>query len=113
MLKNNNKNKGFTLVELIVSIALLSIILILFVNLFTFSVTLLSKSSKQKASSMNASSKIETDTAASANGNTVQTPGNFTITFGGTDVSAPGSFLSNNDSGSQVYYKSFIPDSIP
>lgn len=107
------KNKGFTLVELIVSIALLSIILILFVELFIFSVNILSRSSKQKASSMNASSKIETDTAASASGNTVQTSGNFTITFGGIDVSASGSFLRNNDSSSQVYYKSFIPDSIP
>jgi len=113
-LKIINRKKGFTLIELIISMALLSILLIIFANLFMFSVNLLGKSSKGKIGNMNAASKIELYTAtAGSSGTVTPTSGSFSINFGGTNVTVTGNYISANDSGSQVSYKSFIPSDIP
>ena len=109
-----NKKKGFTLIELIVSMALLSILLIMFANLFMYSVNLLGKSSKGKIGNMNASSKIELNTAgAGSSSDVTSTSGSLSINFGGTSVTVTGNYISANDSGSQVSYKSFVPNDIP
>ena len=91
--------------------ALLSILLIIFADLFMFSINLLGKSSKGKIGNMNSASEIET--------NTTVTPvsGYFNIKFGigstSIGVNVNGNYISAIDSGSQVSYKSFIPSDIP
>lgn len=107
-----NKKKGFTLIELIVSMALLSILLIFFADLFMFSVNLLGKSSKGKIGNMNAASKVELYNAG-ASTDVAPTSGSFSMNFGGTSVIVIGNYILANDSGSQVSYKSFVPSDIP
>lgn len=106
-----NKKKGFTLIEIIISMALLSILLIIFADLFMFSVNLLGKSSKGKIGNMNAASKIELYTTGSSD--VVPISGSFSINFGSTIVNVNGNYIPATDSGSQVNYKSFIPNDIP
>lgn len=106
------KKKGVTLIELIICMALLSILLIIFADLFMFSVNLLGKSSKGKIGNMNAASKIELYTAGSSSDIT-PTSGSFLINFGSTNVNVNGNYIPATDSGSQVNYKSFIPNDIP
>ncbi|MCB2359927.1 type II secretion system protein [Clostridium estertheticum] len=107
-----NKKKGFTLIELIISMALLSILLIIFADLFMFSVNLLGKSSKGKIGNMNAASKIELFTAGSSS-DVTPTSGSFNIKFGSSSVNVNGNYIPATDSGSRVNYKSFIPNDIP
>lgn len=108
-----NNEKGFTLIELIVSIALLSLLLLMFSSFFMYSVQLLGKASKQKVNSMSAASKIELDTATSNNANTTKTSGNISISFGGTPIVVSGNYIAGSDASKDVNYKSFIPDDIP
>lgn len=112
-IKINKNKKGFTLIELIISIALLSIISIFIFNSFLFSTKILSKSASKKIKSMDASSGIElgTDNTLSTNPDTTinKTEGSFTLNFGNNNISVNGSYIQGSNSTGEVVYKSFVP----
>lgn len=106
--------KGLTLIELIISIALLSIIVMIAGDIFVFSFNILGKSARKKIDSMNASSGIELTTANTAESShdvTVnKTSGTFNINFGDTDVQVNGTYVQGISAGGDVSYESFIPN---
>jgi prepilin-type N-terminal cleavage/methylation domain-containing protein len=112
-IKINKSKKGFTLIELIISIAILSIISIFIFDSFLFSTKLLSKSAGKKIKSMDASSGIELgiDNTLSTNPDTTinRTAGSFTLNFGNSNISVNGSYIKGSNSTGEVVYKSFVP----
>lgn len=102
-----NDKKGLSLIELILSIALLSIILLFLSNSFIFSLNLLGKSAKQKVASMSTAGQIEQNTANAASNN--QGTALFQIKFGSTNISSNCYYLQYKSSDNKITYKSYIP----
>ena len=108
------KQEGFTLVEIIVSIALLSIVLLVLSTTFMTSFNIMNMASKKTKDSNNVAAGIELATASttsSAAGVTVTSnSGAFTITFGSTNVTVSGNYLQGNTTNSGIAFKSFVPN---
>lgn len=108
------KQKGFTLVEIIVSIALLSIVLLVLSTTFMTSFNIMNMASKKTKDSNNVAAGIELATAsatATASGVTVSlNSSTFTITFGASNVTVSGNYLQGSTTSSGIAFKSFVPN---
>jgi len=104
-------NKGLTLVEVMISMALFSLILLIFAALFLFSVNLIGMASRKKTGIMDASSKAELYKAG-ISGDVSTASNRFQINFGTVQVNVPGEYITADDANRQVSYKIFIPDDI-
>jgi prepilin-type N-terminal cleavage/methylation domain-containing protein len=108
------KQKGFTLVEIIVSIALLSIVLLVLSTTFMTSFNIMNMASNNTKDSNNVAAGIELATASAASyaaGVTVNpSSGTFPITFGSTNVTVSGNYLQGSTTSSSITFKSFIPN---
>jgi prepilin-type N-terminal cleavage/methylation domain-containing protein len=111
-MKNINlvkNNKGFTLVEAIVSIALLSIIAMLFATTFMTSIDILKQATIKTKNVNNTAAAIEQQKAG-ANSNITGTSSSIIINFdnGQTTGQIQGKTYTNTNS--DVTFKSFIPN---
>ena len=82
-INNSSPKKGFTLIEVILSMALLAIISTAFLTMFTSSIIDISNSGKKSASHYTAQSKIENNIndSGSLSGNVVTSTISITLTF--------------------------------
>lgn len=101
--------KGFTLVEVIVSVALLSIITILFATAFATSLDILNKATIKTNNVNQAAAGIEQQKAGVTN-STTSTDSSITINFenGQTTGQIQGKLYSNTNN--DVTFKSFVPN---
>ena len=108
------KQEGFTLVEIIVSIALLSIVLLVLSTTFMTSFNIMNMASKNTKDINNVAAGIELTTASATSsvaGVTVNSNSSvFTITFGSTNVTVSGNYLQGNTTNSGIAFKSFVPN---
>jgi len=106
-----NSRSGMTLVEIIVSMALLSIVLILAANMFLTGMSILAASTKKSQKSLQAAGGIENKAGGAAIGSAVisSSTGNFTLVFGSSSYTVSGSYVTGTDSDGDVKYKSFQP----
>lgn len=98
-IKNNNPKRGFTLIEVILSITILGIISIAFLTMFTSGIVGISNSGKKSVSHYIAQSQIESNINDSENlySNVVTSttsiilkfPGNPAITVPGRQIEVP------------------------
>ena len=106
--------KGFTLIEVVISIAVLAIVILALSNMLLYSYNLLHRSSGQKIKNMNTAAGIEQTTADNSDGypNTtiVKTPGSFQIQFGSTTAKISGNYIKSTDADKDSSYSSFIPN---
>lgn len=113
-MKNNERKKnkrGMTLVEVIVSVALLSIVVIFFCSVFVYFVTILSSVAKLRQATGKAAGGIEAQaggaTDSSPDYTAITSSGSFSIDFGGNTVTVDGSYIeSKND---DAKYNGFAP----
>lgn len=108
------RKKGMTLIETIVSTALLSITVILIVAVFSSSFTIIYNSAKLKEASRNAAAGIENqlagygaDTEVSI---TSQQAASMNIQFNGVTVHASGTLVESTDSGAETKFRYFVPN---
>lgn len=117
------KNSGMTLVELIVSVFLLSLVGLMLITVFSLSTKVVGDNAMSKKKSENAAAGIETKVAfpgASPAPTSVadiykisSTPSNLTVEFNGTievDVNMPGIMVASTDANDENKYYYFIPD---
>ena len=110
--KKINSKKGLTLVETVLSVALLAVIAIFFVSVFAYCAGSLKIMAKLKQGSNKAAGGIEVQqnaaTLVTSPDYTVSTSsGNFSINFGGNVISSNGSYIeSKND---DAKYNGFAP----
>jgi prepilin-type N-terminal cleavage/methylation domain-containing protein len=112
-----NNNKGFTLIEMIVSIALISIIAILFATTFSTSLNIMTQATKKTVNVNQTAAGIEKQraglTGAANNNNTTSTASSFIINFqnqnGQTTATATVSGNYYTNASSDVTFKSFVP----
>ena len=102
MKTNKNVKNGFTLIELIVAVAILAIVSIGFLTMFTSGFSIISRSGRQTKANYNAQELIEKsindDSTTDAN-LTVTTNQSITVTFGVTPYSVAGTkIVMKNDS---------------
>jgi prepilin-type N-terminal cleavage/methylation domain-containing protein len=85
-INSNNRQMGFTLIEVILSIAILGIISIAFLTMFTSGIVGISNSGKKSVSHYTAQSQIESNINDSTNlsGSVVTSNVEFTMTFSGS-----------------------------
>jgi prepilin-type N-terminal cleavage/methylation domain-containing protein len=102
-------NKGFTLVEAIVSVALLSIIAILFATTFSTSLSILKQAALKTKNVNSTAAAIEQQKAGITN-NTSSISSSITINFenGQTTGQIQGNLYTNTNSN--VTFKSFVPN---
>lgn len=108
---------GMTLVEVVVSVALLGVVLLLLTTTVMTTYNLLMSSGRQQKVGDRAAAGIEMKTAgngAPSGASVAQSDGSFSITFNnGADVTASGTYLqgttSGTASGDAVNYFSFQP----
>lgn len=105
-------DRGFTLIELIISIALISMIVMISGEIFVYAFNILGRAARKKTDSMKAASGIEltTDDTASDDFPVTEHVGDFTINFGSDPVSVDGTYVEGSGPDGDVVYKSFIPN---
>lgn len=115
------KNRGMTLVELIVSVFLLSLIGLMLVTVFSISSKVVGDNAMAKKNSENAAAGIENKmaypyatpapTTAADIFKVGSESGSFVVTFNGFDpIETLGSVVSSTDSNGENKYYYFIPD---
>ena len=83
-MKLNGKKKGMTLIEIIISMAILSILIIAFLNLFLTSFTLIKRSGDKTITSVAASTemdKVLNNSSYSSSNVVKKTPTSITLTY--------------------------------
>jgi|GEM_PF-3163657 len=109
-LKQMNSKKGMTLVEIVASLAILSLVMILLISVYGASINLIRSSGTQKNSNKNAASGIENaiggfDPDAGISIVNRQS-GVFTVRFSGATIDSPGNYVAGSDAsgGSKLHY---------
>ncbi|MDR3551662.1 MAG: prepilin-type N-terminal cleavage/methylation domain-containing protein [Clostridia bacterium] len=110
---------GMTLIEVVVSMALLSIVMVFICSTCLFIIQMFARSASQGKNSMDAAGGVDLKTANPAvttydNGKATMgnNDGTFVITFGAQPpVTVNGSYVSGTDTNNNqtVTYKSFVP----
>ena len=99
---NRDSKKGFTLIEIVLAIAILSIVMVMFASLFNNAMFLSGNSQNIDESSSVAQSLIEDD-----NGSNIVSSQSLTLDFGsGISVNGQGNIVNASDGG--VDYSVFI-----
>lgn len=101
--------KGFTLVEVIVSIAILALLAVLIVSVYASSLSIIGNNSSAHRKSKSAAAGIENTLAGFAPDSGISIvnnqEGTFSISFSGLTISADGQYLIGTDnSGEKKYY---------
>jgi prepilin-type N-terminal cleavage/methylation domain-containing protein len=116
-LLKNKFNKGMTLVEVVVSIALLSIILTILSTTFMATYNMLMNAQNKTKYSGNAAAGIELTTASASipsNVSVSSVSSTFTITFstpaGTSTETVSGNYVQGSTASSGVTYNTFIPN---
>lgn len=104
-MKRDNKNAGLTLIEVIVSVALLAIVSVMLVTIMATAMNAVKSTRSRTNHAMSAAGQIETKKADSAVSGTA---GNLSITFGTSSYSVSGAYVSGSDGG--IKYYEFVPD---
>lgn len=106
--------KGLTLVEVVVSLAILSILAVFILSVFASSLNIIAGNANLKKGNHNAAAGIENKFAgfdADANLSVInQQSGSIQIEFGGVSIEAAGKFITGNDIKNDSEYYAFIPD---
>ncbi|MDD2362416.1 MAG: prepilin-type N-terminal cleavage/methylation domain-containing protein [Oscillospiraceae bacterium] len=115
MLKRFFKSKkGLTLVEVVVSLAILSILAVFILSIYASSFNTILGNANLKNSNQNAAAGIENKFAGfdpdSDIATVEQQTGNLEIDFGGQTIDAEGSIIEGTDKNNDSKYYSFIPD---
>lgn len=106
--RSPNGSAGMTLIEVVVSIALLAILSVMIVTVMTQALSALSETRRRTNAAMSAAGNIETKRAADS----AKTAGTDTVavTIGGSTVTVSGKYVSDTESG--ITYKEFVPASV-
>lgn len=103
-----NKNSGLTLIEVMVSAALLAIVSIMLVTIMATAANAMKTTRGRTSRAMAAAGQIEEKKAESSQSSACAGKEHLTITFGGNSYDVPGSYVSGADGG--VKYYEFVPD---
>ncbi|HEX2937765.1 MAG TPA: prepilin-type N-terminal cleavage/methylation domain-containing protein [Ruminiclostridium sp.] len=103
--KSRRFDKGLTLIEVIVSVALLAIVSLMLITITETAVVAVKATRTKTNNAMSAAAQVETKHAASSTGGTSSS---LTINFGGNNYDVSGSYVSGQDG--DVTYKEFVPD---
>ena len=103
-----NRNSGLTLIEVIVSTALLAILSIMLVTIMAVATTAIKTTRERTSHAMAAAGQIEENKAEGSQSPASSTTGHLTITFGGNRYDVSGSYVFGVDGG--VKYYEFVPD---
>lgn len=95
---------GITLVEVIVSLALLAVLLVMMSSVFMSGIHYLYYTTEKAKKSDSAAGKIEKNDSSLS-----RSSGSFEIDFGGTAVTVSGEYRNNSQGG--VGYNDFVPAS--
>ncbi|MDD3832565.1 MAG: type II secretion system protein [Oscillospiraceae bacterium] len=115
MLKRCIKSKkGLTLVEVVVSLAILSILAVFILSIFASTFNSILGNSNLKNSNQNAAAGIENKFAGFDPDSDIaiadEQAGSIEIDFGGQIVEAQGNIIEGTDKDNDSKYYSFIPD---
>ena len=105
--------KGLTLVEVVVSLAILSLLAILLTSVFTSAVTIVGKQAVQKQANKEAAGGIENVAAgydANADVTVQQSSGNFSVQFGGVTIEQQGAYYEGTATDQEGSYTYFEPN---
>jgi prepilin-type N-terminal cleavage/methylation domain-containing protein len=106
--------KGMTLVEVVVSLALLSILAILIMSVFASSFQVVFSNADMKKKGKDAAAGIENKLAGFDPDGDIsiirQQRGTFSIDFGGVVIESSGNYVTGNDKEFNAEYHFFIPD---
>lgn len=101
----NKNGRGLTLIEVVVSAALLAIVALILVTIMSQALTSLKITKDRTNNGMSAAAKMESDKAGNVSGSTSS---DFKIEFNGNTDSVPGTTVTESESG--VTYREFVPD---
>ena len=108
------QKKGMTLIEAIVSTALLTLVVTLLVSVFTSSINIIRINAEMKRASRDAAAGIENQMAGIGPDNgvsiTQQQAGTFVIQFNGVTVSTGGNLVESTDTDGDVKFYYFVPN---
>lgn len=109
------KNKdGMTLVEVVVSLALMSILVLIFVTLMFYSMSVIGRNYQLKSADADAVAGIE-NVAGNTGSSTAQSvttskSTNFITTFGSTTITTNGVLVEGTDDEAKSKYSYFVPN---
>lgn len=122
LLSIRNNQHGISLIEVIVSLALLAIVAVFICNTLLVGVTILSRARNKTKNSMQTAGgvvdkSVDSSVSAPSGTNVTSSSGSFTITFTNgnttTTENVSGSYVTGTTSGSNgndnVTYKNFVP----
>ena len=115
-MKLNGKKKGMTLIEIIISMAILSILIIAFLNLFLTSFTLIKRSGDKTITSVAASTemdKVLNNSSYSSSNVVKKTPTSITLTYKDNSIKSitgtPVMVTTSDTTGRTVVLKEILP----
>jgi len=109
------KNKdGMTLVEVVVSLALMSILVLIFVSLIYYSMASIGRNVQLKRADTDAVAGVENAAAGTESSvpQTVvsETSSTFVVTFGDTTITTNGKLVEGTDTQAKSRYSYFVPN---
>ena len=114
LLKLFNKKAGMTLAEVVVSLALMSILVLIFVTLISYSMAIIGRNVQLKRADTDAVAGVENavvGTESSLPQAVVsETSGTFVVTFGDITITTNGQLLEGTDDESKSKYSYFVPN---
>lgn len=117
MMRVKRKSEGFTLIEIVVSIAILSIIIIAFSGMFVSGIKIITKSGNRSNGDYEAQKVMESkilNPVSGADGNVTTTVEGtqINIRFGSREIVIPGKTIETefNDGKFKVLFTTFVPD---
>lgn len=104
-----HSSSGFTLVEIIVSMAILAIVVAFIGSSYIAGVSIFNKSSQKALGGMGAAARLQEAINSTPSGGAVATSsGSFQINYGGSQVAVGGVYMGAADSNGTVY-RTFVP----
>jgi prepilin-type N-terminal cleavage/methylation domain-containing protein len=114
LLKVVRKKDGMTLVEVIVGLALMSILVLIFTTFIFYSMAAMSRNIGLKSADTNAVAGVE-NAAAGVESSIPQTvtsesSSTFIVTFGSTTITTNGELVEGTDTQAKSKYSYFVPN---
>jgi prepilin-type N-terminal cleavage/methylation domain-containing protein len=102
-----SSGRGLTLVEVIVSVALMAILSLMIVTVMTVCFSAVKTTRTRTNNANTAANQVE---AKRANQTTDTTESTFDVTFGTNTYHVAGKYVNGSDTGNNIKYKEFVPD---